>query len=83
MGMDYLISPAMFGNGQQTTIQTITTQFHRDQNPQGPLNGRFKVIRGGSWHSGGMCVQTYYRNGLSPSWIDFAVGFRCVKTTNQ
>jgi sulfatase modifying factor 1 len=50
-----------------------------ENNPKGPDNGRFKVIRGGSWHSGVMCVQTYYRNGLSPSWVDFAVGFRCVK----
>lgn len=49
------------------------------ENPKGPETGRFKVIRGGSWHSGAMCVQTYYRNGLSPSWVDFAVGFRCVK----
>jgi formylglycine-generating enzyme required for sulfatase activity len=49
------------------------------ENPKGPKTGRFKVIRGGSWHSGPMCVQTYYRNGLSPSWVDFAVGFRCVK----
>jgi formylglycine-generating enzyme required for sulfatase activity len=49
------------------------------ENPKGPDRGRFKVIRGGSWHSGAMCVQTYYRNGLSPSWVDFAVGFRCVK----
>ena len=50
-----------------------------DENPKGPAGGRFKVIRGGSWHSGAMCVQTYYRNGLSPSWVDFAVGFRCAK----
>ena len=49
------------------------------ENHKGPERGRFKVIRGGSWHSGAMCVQTYYRNGLSPSWVDFAVGFRCVK----
>jgi iron(II)-dependent oxidoreductase len=51
-----------------------------DQNPAGPPTGRFKVIRGGSWHSGAMCIQTFYRNGLSPSWIDFAVGFRCAKS---
>ena len=51
-----------------------------DQNPKGPDSGRFKVIRGGSWHSGAMCIQNFYRNGLSPSWIDFAVGFRCVKS---
>jgi len=50
-----------------------------DNNPKGPLKGRFKVIRGGSWHSGAMCIQTYYRNGLSSSWVDFAVGFRCAK----
>jgi sulfatase modifying factor 1 len=49
------------------------------QNPVGPSRGRFKVIRGGSWHSGAMCVQVYYRNGLPSNWIDFAVGFRCVK----
>jgi formylglycine-generating enzyme required for sulfatase activity len=48
-------------------------------NPKGPERGRFKVIRGGSWHSGAMCVQTYFRNGLPPNWVDFAVGFRCVK----
>jgi formylglycine-generating enzyme required for sulfatase activity len=64
-----------------------TSDFYSDnyytvspkENPKGPQKGRFKVIRGGSWHSGAMCVQTYYRNGLSPSWLDFAVGFRCVK----
>jgi formylglycine-generating enzyme required for sulfatase activity len=50
------------------------------KNPKGPDSGRFKVIRGGSWHSGAMCIQNYYRNGLSPSWVDFAVGFRCVRS---
>jgi formylglycine-generating enzyme required for sulfatase activity len=64
-----------------------TTDFYSDnyyavspsENPRGPERGRFKVIRGGSWHSGPMCVQTYYRNGLSSSWVDIGVGFRCVK----
>jgi iron(II)-dependent oxidoreductase len=50
------------------------------ENPKGPQSGRFKVIRGGSWHSGAMCVQTYYRNGLPTSWVDFGVGLRCVKS---
>jgi len=54
-----------------------------DRNPKGPVSGRFKVIRGGSWHSGTMCIQTYYRNGLSPSWVDFAVGFRCTKSIGK
>jgi len=52
-------------------------------NPKGPERGRFKVIRGGSWHSGAMCIQNYYRNGLSPSWVDFAVGFRCARNVSK
>jgi hypothetical protein len=26
-----------------------------------------------------MCKKVYYRKGLPGSWVDFAVGFRCVK----
>jgi len=54
-----------------------------DKNPSGPESGRFRVIRGGSWHSGAMCIRVYYRNGLSPSWVDFAVGFRCAKSVTK
>lgn len=73
----------MGGNVWEWTSDNYGDDFYSkspSQNPTGPATGRFKVIRGGSWHSGAMCVQTYYRNGLSPSWIDFAVGFRCAKT---
>jgi sulfatase modifying factor 1 len=48
-------------------------------NPQGPEHGRFRVIRGGGWHSGASCNKVYYRNALPPNWVDFNVGFRCVK----
>jgi len=49
------------------------------KNPGGPEDGRFKVIRGGSWHSGPGCNKVHYRNALPANWVDFAVGFRCVK----
>lgn len=49
------------------------------RNPAGPEEGRFRVIRGGSWHSGPGCNRVYYRNALPSNWVDFAVGFRCVK----
>lgn len=52
------------------------------ENPKGPTDGSFRVIRGGSWHSGAMCKRTYYRKGLPGNWCDFAVGFRCVKDLN-
>ncbi len=44
---------------------------------------RFQVIRGGSWHSGSSCCRVYFRNALPPNWVDFAVGFRCVKDFKQ
>jgi iron(II)-dependent oxidoreductase len=72
----------MGGNVWEWTMDNYGSDYYVNspsQNPSGPNSGRFKVIRGGSWHSGAMCIQTYYRNGLSASWIDFAVGFRCVK----
>ena len=47
--------------------------------PKGPKKGRFRVIRGGSWHSGAYCTQVHYRNALPANWVDFAVGFRCAK----
>ncbi len=49
------------------------------QNPQGPESGRFRVIRGGGWHSGAVCSRVYYRNALPANWVDFNVGFRCVR----
>lgn len=49
------------------------------ESPKGPEKGKLKVIRGGSWHSGPYCNRVYYRNGLPAQWVDFAVGFRCVK----
>jgi formylglycine-generating enzyme len=72
----------MAGNVWEWTSDNYGHDYYSDSpvlNPKGPATGRFKVIRGGSWHSGAMCNQTYYRNGLSPSWVDFAVGFRCAK----
>ena len=52
-------------------------------NPKGPEKGRFKVIRGGGWHSGPTCNRVYYRNALPSNWVDFNVGFRCVRDVKK
>lgn len=72
----------MAGNVWEWTSDNYGSDYYQissADNPKGPERSRFKVIRGGSWHSGAMCIQNYYRNGLSPSWVDFAVGFRCAQ----
>ena len=49
------------------------------ENPEGPDFGKFKVFRGGGWHSGPSCNTVHFRNALPPGWLDFNVGFRCAK----
>lgn len=50
-----------------------------DSNPAGPEAGKFRVIRGGGWHTGPGCSTVVFRNGLRSNWKDFAVGIRCAK----
>ncbi len=51
-----------------------------EANPCGPSTGRFKVIRGGGWHSGPGCNMVFYRNALPQHWVDIGGGFRCVRS---
>jgi iron(II)-dependent oxidoreductase len=53
------------------------------ENPRGPERGRFRVFRGGGWHTGPGCVCVYYRNALPANWRDFNVGFRCARNADQ
>jgi sulfatase modifying factor 1 len=49
------------------------------ENPPGPAKGKFRVFRGGGWHTGPGCCRIPYRNALPGNWLDFNVGFRCSK----
>lgn len=48
-------------------------------NPQGPLYGEQRCIRGGGWRSGKSCVSVHFRQSLRTYWVDFNVGFRCAR----
>jgi len=52
-------------------------------NPRGPEKGRFRVIRGGGWHTGPGCMTQHFRNALPSNWVDFAVGFRCARDADD
>jgi formylglycine-generating enzyme required for sulfatase activity len=48
-------------------------------NPTGPLNGSFKIARGGGWNNGGSELRTSYRDiYFRPESRNFNLGFRCV-----
>jgi len=76
----------MAGNVWEWTADAYSADYYKNSpvnSPAGPLNGSNRVIRSGSWHSGPMCKKVYYRKGLPSNWVDFAVGFRCVKDLNH
>jgi formylglycine-generating enzyme required for sulfatase activity len=52
-------------------------------NPTGPDEGKFRVIRGGGWHSGPGCNRVFFRNALPPNWRDINVGFRCARNASS
>ena len=51
-----------------------------DRNPRGPANGRYKVVRGGSWKSAPALLRTATRNGTSPDQRAATIGFRCARS---
>jgi len=76
----------MSGNVWEWTSDKYSGDYYEVSprvNPKGPERGRFRVMRGGGWHSGPMCVQNYFRNGLASNWVDFAVGFRCARSLGK
>lgn len=53
------------------------------RNPQGPAQGKFRVIRGGGWHTGPGCCRVFFRNALPENWKDINVGFRCARDAEE
>ena len=51
-----------------------------DRNPHGPVNGRYKVVRGGSWKSKPALLRTATRSGALPDQRAATIGFRCARS---
>lgn len=49
-------------------------------NPRGPLSGKYKVLRGGSWVSGEYIIRCTYRHEDLPVSVgEYNYGFRCIR----
>jgi formylglycine-generating enzyme required for sulfatase activity len=46
--------------------------------PAGPKEGKYRVVRGGSWSVNSRNVRVSFRNRVGPTYRLYAVGFRCV-----
>lgn len=72
----------MSGNAAEWTADAYDRETYRQSpvhDPTGPEAGRYKVVRGGGWHTGPGCIAVWFRNALPSNWVDFAVGFRCAR----
>lgn len=47
------------------------------ENPTGPDDGLFRVIRGGSWYTGARSIRVVNRYRQYPHFSDISYGFRC------
>ncbi len=47
--------------------------------PEGPKDGEYRVLRGGSWYNHGRDVRSAYRNGHEPGFRNDRTGFRLVR----
>lgn len=54
-----------------------------DRNPRGARQGRYKVVRGGSWKSAPPLLRTATRSGASPEQRAATIGFRCAKSSGN
>lgn len=72
----------MAGNVQEWVADRFDPEYYKSspaEDPPGPAKGRFRVIRGGGWFTGPMCMDVDKRYALPSNWVDFNVGFRCAR----
>lgn len=82
----YPISSFGFCDLSGNTWEWVADWFQEDayqnsetRDPKGPVNGRTKVLRGGSWVSPCSHWRAAFRNYYRPDYRSYDVGFRCAR----
>ena len=50
-----------------------------EENPRGPAEGMYRIVRGGAWSDGPNRITVYFRNWIRPNQRTPNLGFRCVR----
>jgi formylglycine-generating enzyme required for sulfatase activity len=72
----------MAGNVAEWTADWFAGDYYKrgeNDNPQGPKEGQYKVIRGGAWSDPVKRLTVFYRNWVRPNQRTPNLGFRCAK----
>jgi len=75
----------MAGNVKEWVDDWFDREYYKDSssqtNPEGPIGGEFKVLRGGSWRDLKGFIYSSFRNNSYPDTRLDDYGFRCAKST--
>ena len=72
----------MSGNVAEWTADWFAGDYYKrgeNENPQGPKEGLYKVIRGGAWTDPPRRVTVFFRNWVRPNQRTPNLGFRCAR----
>jgi eukaryotic-like serine/threonine-protein kinase len=75
----------MHGNVREWCNDWYDETYYRNSpkiDPQGPLNGKYRVVRSGSWFLPARNCRSAFRTGLEPTFDNDATGFRVAVTAN-
>lgn len=76
----------MYGNAAEWCQDWYDIAYYGNSpksNPKGPLQGKLKVVRGGSWNSAGGDLRSANRMAYNPELRLGTIGFRCVKDSDE
>jgi formylglycine-generating enzyme required for sulfatase activity len=73
----------MAGNAWEWTSDWYARDYYAnspEKNPQGPEDGGYRVLRGGSWGSDAHLLRVAFRFYLGPGSRAYDIGFRCARS---